>query len=212
MSDDAEVSEEVIRQMGSEIVRLREQLATLSSPFPPVDDSARVKLHFLLCTERYACLKGDLWQLMALIAQEKKRADDAVVERDLIGRRLAASERALQRALAYAPLSLSPTSKSSSTRSSPSQARHSNLETYSKTISGSASGDDGIYDDRKLIQRLREVEKERDIVLLELGQLKQSMRHLELRLSDLEDGLSESDDNDETHEGLQLQVSIFALF
>ena len=42
MSDDAEVSEEVIRQMGHEIVRLREQLDASRSPHPRDEESESV--------------------------------------------------------------------------------------------------------------------------------------------------------------------------
>jgi hypothetical protein len=49
MSDDAEVSEEVIRQMGNEIIRLREQLVSLKSPRRD-EDSDRVE--HPLCSTR----------------------------------------------------------------------------------------------------------------------------------------------------------------
>jgi hypothetical protein len=137
-----------------------------------------------------------------LIAQEKKRADDAVCERDLTNQCLVASDRALQRALAYAPLSLSP----SSMRPSPSKSRQCNLP--SNAISGFASGEDWVHDDPELPEQLKEVVRDRDAALLELSQLKQSIRHLDLGLSELEDGLSDSGDNDETHGGSQMQVSI----
>lgn len=153
----------------------------------------------MVCSTRKSNV-GVSYQLAALIAQEKKRADDAVCDRDSIGRRLAASERALQQALAYAPLSSFPASKSASSHSTPLQAR-------TQTISGSASGEDWIYDDYGLLEQLREVTKERDAAFLELSQLKQSMRHLEFGLGGLVGGVSESNDGDETHEGSQLQVS-----
>jgi hypothetical protein len=48
MTDDAEVSEEVIRQMGNEIIRLREQLAALRNPSGRADDTDQVKYLSLL--------------------------------------------------------------------------------------------------------------------------------------------------------------------
>ncbi|KAF9521151.1 hypothetical protein BS47DRAFT_15212 [Hydnum rufescens UP504] len=179
MTDDAEVSEEVIRQMGNEIIRLREQLAALRNPSGRVDDTD---------------------QLLALIAQEKKRADDAVL-RTRSYKPASCSERPRPPASPCLPrLSLSP----SSTRASPSKSRQCNL--LSNAISGSASREDWVHDDPKLPEQLKEVVRERDAALLELSQLKQSMRDLELG-SDLEGGLSDSDDNDETHGGWQMQIA-----
>ena len=63
MSDDAEVSEEVIRQMGNEIVRLREQLVSLRSPFTRDEDSdSQVEhSHFVLRVRLIEELRDSLW-------------------------------------------------------------------------------------------------------------------------------------------------------
>lgn len=129
-------------------------------------------------------MQHEATRLLGRLISEGKRVQELQNQGDALKKQLAGAERALNRALNYQP--------SSPSHSTSPRKNYPNLPEICE---------------RDCVPTTTELgaEIERDAALLELRQLKESMKHLELNLSDLDDRASSGDERDSP----QVQVRLF---